>query len=274
MGFEVKRQRRTSATKNVERFRTAYGIGPGACCAIFRDLQATKIPAARIQTPNKVYFLVAMNWLATYKKENEIAGFFKVDEKTARVHIRIFVEAIAALKNEKIIWDDGGDEVFLLSVDGVHFNINEVRTEPDARWCSHKHKSAGLVYELAISIYKSNIVWIKGPFMAAKHDKTIFMKEGLYDKMPAGKKAIADRAYKGKKGRDKLAIRNPRDSDCVKEFKKRVRARHENLNARLKSFAILDNRFRHGYKKHKTVLEAVCVCVQYDIEDGHPLFDV
>jgi hypothetical protein len=32
---------------------------------------------------------------------------------------------MAALKGKKIVWSDGGDEVFLLSVDRIHFCINE-----------------------------------------------------------------------------------------------------------------------------------------------------
>jgi hypothetical protein len=217
---------------------------------------------------------VALNWLSTYKKEAEMAGFFQCDDKTLRKHIKKYVNAIAALKEEIIVWDDGDDEIFLLSVDGVHFRINEPRTEPSSKWCSHKHKSAGLAYELGISIYKNRLVWIKGPFKAAAHDRTIFLTEGLADKIPAGKKVVADRGYTGEKCKEKLSIRNPRDSDALKQFKRRVRARHENFNARIKMFKILEERFRHGVKRHKAVLEAVCVLVQYDLENGHPLFDV
>jgi len=273
VGFDVARQRRTRAATNIERFRAAYGVGPGACSAVYRDLQTTAIPAARIDKPNSFYFLVALNWLATYKKEAEMAGFFHCDDKTLRNHIKKYVDAIAALKEEKVIWDDGGDEMFLLSVDGVHFRINEPRTEPSSKWCSHKHKSAGLSYELGISIYKNKLVWINGPFKAATHDKTIFKKD-LSKKIPAGKRAIADRGYSGKACEHQLSIRNARDSQGLKEFKKRVRARHENFNARIKNFFILEDRFRHGVKRHKTVMEAVCVLVQYDMENGYPLFHV
>jgi len=174
-----------------------------------------------------------------------MSGFFHCDDKTLRNHIRAYVNSIAALKEEKVVWEDGGDEIYLLSVDGVHFRINEPRTEPSSKWCSHKHKSAGLSYELGISIYKNKLVWINGPFKAATHDKTIFKKD-LAKKIPAGKKAIADRGYNGKACQHQLSIRNPRDSDGLKEFKMRVRARHENFNARIKNFNILEARFRHG----------------------------
>jgi hypothetical protein len=32
---------------------------------------------------------------------------------------------------------------------------DEPRTEPSSKWCSHKHKSAGLAYELGIRVLKA-----------------------------------------------------------------------------------------------------------------------
>jgi hypothetical protein len=132
VGFDVARQRRTRAADNIERFRAAYGVGPGACSAVYKDLQTTLVPDARINRPNIFFFLVSLNWLSTYKKEAEMAGFFHSDDKTLRKHIKKYVTAITALKEEKVVWDDGDDEIFLLSVDGVHFRINEPRTKPSS----------------------------------------------------------------------------------------------------------------------------------------------
>ena len=61
-----------------------------------------------------------------YKKEAEMAGHFECDEQTLRDHIHDYVEAIAALKHEKIVWRNA-KETFLLSVNGVHFRIHEPR---------------------------------------------------------------------------------------------------------------------------------------------------
>ena len=54
----------------------------------------------------------------------------------------------------------------------------------------------------------------------------------------------------------------------------RARARHETFNGRIKNFGCLDDRFRHGMEKHKICFEAVCVIVQYQLENGSPLFDI
>ena len=46
---------------------------------------------------------------------------------------------------------------------------------------------------------------------------------------------------------------------------------HENFHHRIKSFEALNTPFRHGVVKHKVVFEAVCVVMQYDMENGRPL---
>jgi hypothetical protein len=87
VGFDGARQRRTRAAANIKRFRAAYGVGPGACSAVYRDLQITSVPDARINRPNIFFCLLSLNWLSTYKKEAEMAGFFHSDDKTLRKHI-------------------------------------------------------------------------------------------------------------------------------------------------------------------------------------------
>lgn len=112
---------------------------------------------------------------------------------------------------------------------------------------------------------------MKGPEPAATNDLTMYKApNGLKSKIPAGKKAVGDRLYKD----PTVAIRNDYDTPDVKRFKKRARGRHENFNARIKSFKILSERFRHDHTKHGIVFEAICVICQYDMENGHPLFSV
>ena len=71
-----------------------------------------------------------------------------------------------------------------------------------------------------------------------------------------------------------MAVTNPRDTLTVRRFKNRARARHETINGRIKSFQVLDVPYRHRELNHASVFEAVCVAVQYDMENGHPLFDM
>lgn len=171
----------------------------------------------------------------------------------------------------QVTWDDGGDTTMPYSVDTVHFEINEPRFDPSTKWYSHKSNGPGLSYEIALMVYKQQVVHRKGPEPAATSDVAIFTAPGgLKEKIPEGKKAIGDRLYKD----EKCSIRNDRDPKEVKIFKRRVRARHENFNGRLKNFKILSTKFRHDIKKHQVVFDAVCVICQYDMENGNPLFDV
>ena len=166
------------------------------------------------------------------------------------------------------------DAVFCLSVDGVHCRTNEIRTAPSAQLCSHKFNHPAFAYELGISIYENKLVWINGPFYAGVSDITIF-RSALKDRIPEGKKVIVDRGYEGEEAdAGMLSMRCRYDPEEVRIFKRRVRARHENFNGRIKTFKILDERFRHGgLEEHKVVFEAVCIIQQYEMENGRPLID-
>jgi hypothetical protein len=165
---------------------------------------------------------------------------------------------------------------FLISVDGVHCQINEPRHPTQCKnkkFYSHKFDQAGLAYELGCSVFHNALVWMNGPFPAGHNDGQIFSQKGLMDKIPAGKKAITDHGYKGSY-EGKVSKSSSRDSEGLRRLKSRAKARQESFNSRIKNFAVLDNRFRHGIEKHKICFEASCVIVQYQLEAGDGLFDV
>lgn len=187
---------------------------------------------------------------------------------------------------EQIIWPeqwtlgshhDNHDEespVFLISVDGVHCCIKEPRhptLSRDTHYYSHKFHQAAVNYELGISIYDNKLVWMNGPFPAGTPDVSIFRNAGLKALIPAGKRVIADRGYRGENAI--ISTPNPHDPPHLKKFKSRARARHESFNSRIKNFACLSERSRHRTSKHKVVFEAVCVICQYQLEMGSPLFE-
>ena len=106
-------------------------------------------------------------------------------------------------------------------------------------------------------------------------------KEKLIHLIPEGKLAIADLGYRG--APDKATHRNPFDDPEVKDFKRRALARQETVNCRLKSFSILEDRFRtmgpprpnqSRKDKHRVVFECCAVIIQYQMENGHRLFEV
>ena len=95
----------------------------------------------------------------------------------------------------------------------------------------------------------------------------------MKSKVPANKKVIAESDL-GYRGEDLISVPNRFDNEMVKQFKNRARARHETYNQRIKEFNILDERFRYGRQYHRAVFESVCILVQYEIENGRPLFSV
>lgn len=149
---------------------------------------------------------------------------------------------------------------------------------------------SGLKYEFAVSIKESKLLWINGPYPASVHDITIFRggktdqnqedwdKNSLFFVVPDGVMGIADDGYKGEP--KKLVTSKAEHSREMRSFLARAKNRQESLHSRLKSFNILKNCFRHGrgttdkMEFHKECVHAVCVLVQYDMDNGHPLFEV
>ena len=180
----------------------------------------------------------------------------------------------------KIKWYDNLDNnqgirtpAWLLSVDGTHCRIEEPRSRPDKNWYSHKNNCPAVSYEIGLDINSNNIVWVNGPFMAGKTDLLIFQEPGgLKNMIPNNYRIIGDMGYAGEPAI--ISTKNEFDTDAVKLFKRRARARHENLNSFVKHFSILSGRYRHTLEKHKMVFEAVCVIVQYKLENDELLYRI
>jgi len=274
MGFGLRNPPRTK--KDVDRFLACFGTTPESASAIFDALQVTTNEKAYVKPSDLKfrYFMMTLNWMKSYQVEHVLAGLFKVHEDTVRKWTWFYTKRIQGLKEEKIRWDvlNDSEDFIPVSDDGVHCRLGEPRKQPSTKWSSTKFgKKAALTYEIAIAIRHNQVVLVNGPFPAAAHDMTMFNHpDGAGAKLRPGAKAIADRAYNG----PQIAKRNEFDTPEVKAFKKRVRARHETFNGRIKAFNVLDTRFRHGPRKHKAVFEAICVIVQFDMETGRPLFHV
>jgi hypothetical protein len=73
----------------------------------------------------------------------------------------------------------------------------------------------------------------------------------------------------------KLSLPNRLGNAEVEKLKSRARSRHESFNGRIKNFNVLYETYRHDIKiKHKLAFEAVVVTVQYQMDNGSPIFDV
>jgi hypothetical protein len=138
---------------------------------------------------------------------------------------------------------------------------------------SPKFNNAGFAYDLFISLFEQKLYHIGGPFPAGTNDKTMW-NLGAKTLIPEGMVGIADSGYIGAEG---VSVPNRYDSKKANVFKRRARARHESFNARIKNFAITDHTFRlkkDRENKHKMIMDVICIIVQYQMENGSPLFDI
>ena len=278
--YTTQRIKQAKRKTNVERFVGHYGSTPEVCAAIFEDLQKANVLEARIPASkiNVNDFLMALHHLKRYPTELEREPIFDVSRKWGRDLCWYYIEKIRALKHEKIVWpeDNFGNDIWVLTVDGIHFWIQEPQHpewSQDSKYFSHKYGKAGLDYELGISLTTQQLVWMNGPFPAGSNDVSIFTSKGLKDKLiQAGKKAIGDGGYHGH--HKAISTPNSFDMKIVKKLKGRALKRHETFNNLLKNFKCLDGRFRHSQKRFADCCEAVCVICQYQIENNRSLFDV
>jgi hypothetical protein len=101
VGFSKSRQTIKRHTQIV-RFMAHFGTCPVTCAAIYLDLQTTPNRTARIEKPDIKRFFMALYWLKTYGTEAQLAGEFNVDEKTVRKWVAKYVDAMQALKGQKV----------------------------------------------------------------------------------------------------------------------------------------------------------------------------
>jgi hypothetical protein len=279
--FDRRRLEKVKEQKNEERFRANYGVSSIAISKVIDDLHDEKC----IKKFDLRYFFLTLHWLKAYRTYPEMEGPWNLCQETIAAKTKEYSTAIQSLKGRKIKWFETHeieDHTFIMTVDGVHCSVQEVRKDPGSKWYSHKSHGAGLSYELGIAIRSNRLVWINGPFPASRHDLTIFRfgdgnknnpGRNLKSNIPFGKRVIADSAYSGE---DNLTISVTRNEDSaeVKAFKARAKSRQETFNSRIKVFSILNTTFRHNIDFHQTAMESICVLAQYDLESGHELFEV
>ena len=164
--------------RNIERFRGNYGVSPSAISKLIRDLQTLLDEEHQIKNFNIHYLFLTLHWFKAYPTYVQLEGPWKVCPEKIGEEVKLYARAIQRLKEYKVKWfseeeiDD--DDIFLVSVDGIHCRTFEVRRDPGKKWYSHKSHGAGLAYELAIAIRSDRLVWMNGPFYASKSDITIF----------------------------------------------------------------------------------------------------
>lgn len=162
-----------------------------------------------------------------------------------------------------------------ISVDGTDFILQQQFQR--RRFYSHKSKTSGYRYEVALCIQTGYIVWTNGPFPCGAYPDINIFRRGLRRKLlQAKEKAQADKGYRGEP--QTIILPNEYDSPAIKRLKADVRLRHETINKLLKQFGALKRVFRHDLSKHKAIFDAVATLTQlsiatdgfvYQVQYGH-----
>lgn len=269
---------RKSQKSNNRNFRSVYGTRPDAVCQMWEDIKTDEGDDFPERAHPKHLFWTLM-FMKMYGTNIQLAGRLKKDPSHIQPWVMYFGRRLQALK-EKVIkfsnCDPEDDCVFILSSDGTHCLIQEFKSFAESsKHCSFKYKHSCYAYEVAISIWRSKIVWITGPYAAGKKDHELFRKKGkLFDAIPEGKLTINDRGYRIKALRKCCSTPNRHDHPDLAQFKSRVRSRNEHIFKRIKDFACMGGIWRHPREHHKIFFEACCVVTQYNMDFGDVLFDV
>ena len=161
----------------------------------------------------------------------------------------------------------------LISIGGTDFRICEPYPfvkETSKIWYSHKFKGPGVCYEIGVSIKRGDIVWYNGPFPCGVPDINIF-RASMRGLLSPCEMVIADQGYSGN---TKVLCPLKSNGYIHRRAMSKIRARHETVNSRFKSFGCLKQIFRHSRDTHHLVTKATLALTQIDICNGHPLFQV
>lgn len=121
----------------------------------------------------------------------------------------------------------------------------------DKKWYSHKFHGPGIRYEIAINIKTGDIVSYHGPFPCGQFPDIKIFHSLLRKNLDPREYVIADRGYRG----DIKVIMPDHSRGDRRKFKEQniIRARHESVNGRLKSWGCMKQRYRHNRNKHHLV---------------------
>ena len=138
-------------------------------------------------------------------------------------------------------------------------------SEFNPKWWSHKFNGPGLRYEIAIYIRTGDIVWAHGGFPCGQWPDLRLARNAFIHRLQPEEKALADNGYRDQ---------NYFEFSNGDQQRKRILARHETVNGRIKLFGCMKERFRHALYLHPRFFHAVVNLTQLMIENGEPLYEV
>ncbi len=140
-------------------------------------------------------------------------------------------------------------------------------SEFNPKWWSHKFNGPGLRYEIGICIRTGHIVWAHGGLPCGEWPDLRLARNAIIEALLPGERIVADRGYNDANYFEIDGIISDRK-------KKKLLARHETVNRRIKQFRCMSSKFRHALDLHPRFFHAVVNLTQLMIENGEPLYSV
>lgn len=254
----------------MRQFREFFGTTP-AICAIIWNLLAQKE-----KLPNKskpMYLLFALLLLKLYGTEELIAVVSGVDNKTFRKWSWIFINLLA-FELDVINFESRFEGAFpnawcFVSLDATDCPIQEP-SPFSSKWFSHKLNGAGVKYEIGVNIQTGLIVWVFGGLPCGKYSDLKLARQRYIHAVDIGERTIADDTYK-----DSNYFIYPTAPDTTTEsgrLQKKIMARHETVNRRLKIYSVLTTKYRHDIDSHRSCFYAVANVTQLMLLHDQPLY--
>lgn len=112
-------------------------------------------------------------------------------------------------------------------------------------------------------------MWVFGGLPCGEYPDLVLARVQYTGQLNEGEKTVADKTY-----RDRRYFVNPVDDPDSVALQKKIMARHETVNKRIKQFQILNDCFRHDISKHQICFYAACNLTQLMLVNGEPLYSV
>jgi hypothetical protein len=279
----TERAKRWKLDRQEEEFHKHFGSSSSVIATIWSDLLVfSDLEEKEKGKKGFKQYMVAMHFLWARPKNASIlasAMDISVDNASGRPLWK-WVTRIGSLKAIKIQANFTVDEIYAISADGIDFKIWEKKHPKyniDTKACSHKFKACGAKYLIALSLKEAKCVFFAGPYLGGVSDSETMVESGLQDLLLQHNKVVmVDRGYHSHipKHRETHAYPEEIDPPDLHNYKSRARLRQETFNRRLRCFEVLSRTFTNGWDKHKLAFEAVVITVQYQMENGSPIFCV
>jgi hypothetical protein len=247
------------------KFVSMFGISPTVMVKLLTELE---YKYASISYKH-VYW--ACHWLFVYDTETNNATLFKTSAKTYRDNVWMLVRKIFALElvnfNDRFInWPH---LVPSCSLDGTHCHINEHHPF-NRKYFSHKMNHGALTYEIGLALGCSKIVWWNGGNAAGENPDLVLARSSFVYGLQAGEKAAADKGYNDGFEYFYTPYLNPFSEEhrIFNWRHKKMMARHEMVNKRMKEFKVLRSWRHFDDAKHRLCFGAIINIIQLQLDES------